>query len=87
MVHLAGKVTRSSDKYLCSFARHVRVRVVLGVHQLFCFIHGYIYPLERPSAIISSLMLLAMSQQRTMSTVSSLGVNARTMSSERQCFP
>ena len=52
---------------LCSFARHVRVHVVLGVHRLFRFLaFTWIHPLERPSAIPSLPMPLAISQSRTM---------------------
>ena len=69
---------------LCSFARHVRVHVL--VYQ-FRFLDGCIHldpPLEWPIAITSSPMSLAMSQPGTMSTVSSLGANTRTTSSESQ---
>ena len=72
MVMIPCKLTN-----LCSFARHVRVHVVL-VHQLFRCLDGRVHldpPLERLIATTSSPMPLAMSQPRTMSNVSSLGAN------------
>ena len=66
MVMIPCKLTN-----ICTFARHVRIHVVL-VHW-FRFLDGSIHldpPLERPIAITSSSMLLAMSQPRTVCQLS-----------------